>query len=1134
MGPMDFLDTFGGSRRALRRRDAILQAIGFAAERLLAAPDWRQAADEVLDHIGTAADASRAYIFDCRLVDNRQMVSQLHEWSANDVKPQIANPDLQNLDLDAFFGTWGDHLRRGSVFQEHVRDLPEKDREFLAEEGILSILLVPIMIDGAPWGFIGFDECRGERMWATAEIEALRTAAGALGAAIRRTRSAEIERGTEAKHRALLEASSDAIFLEDLDLRIIDCNEVACRMYGYTREEMLGHSVQDLVPDEIKQLLPDLADALTTKGGFSVSALGLAKDGHVFPTEVQARGVQVDGRMSLVAFVKDATEQREAERALRESEERFRTALNAMEEGIEVRDQDGVIRLCNDSAVRITGLSRDVILNRRTSGVAFSFEDGSPLSQEDLPGLRSIREGRPLRNVAIRVTHPGGEIRLLSYNAIPMFLPDGKPIGSIASFTDVTEKRRSEAKLRASMKEILEAREKAERQALQLQVQSAELAQARDAALESTRAKSGFLANMSHEIRTPMNGIMGMADLLMETNLSGEQRDYAKTIRSSAETLLTIINDILDFSKIEAGKMSIESVDFDLRSMLEDTVDLFAPAAHAKGLEISCAIPMGFHESLKGDPGRVRQILTNLIGNAVKFTDSGEISLRTQTLGETAEALRIRLEVRDTGIGVPADRQRAIFESFTQVDGSTSRRFGGTGLGLTICRQLTELMGGTIGVASEIGRGSTFWIEIPFLKQQTRRTAPADHLPRGLAQLRILAWSWNRTNRLILRREIGSWGCPVRVTSSRDEIPRILRTAAASGRPFDLIILDSGASGTEMDDTVLEIRQSGGSAASIPVILLLRVGLRQSQGEMQTRGYAGVVTKPIRRTALLDTVVEVAGIRKREPASEETRSGQGQRATIPTGLRILICDDSSVNRKVVVQILEKRGCRPEAVSNGREALQALIKGTYDVVLMDVQMPEMDGFQATAEIRKLEAQGGRHVPVIAMTAHAMAGDRERCLEAGMDDYIAKPVRPKDLLEALANWGSARVSAETPEPVPVAPAAGLYDGRLQSSYGLDEASEREVLLEFLGSTEVRLRHIETTLDQNDFSAAQIEAHTIKGSARTIGADFLARECENIEAACKQADLAACREIMIRAESSFAQIRDELLAYTSPKAA
>jgi PAS domain S-box-containing protein len=637
-----------------------------------------------------------------------------------------------------------------------------------------------------------------------------------------------------------------------------------------------------------------------------------------------------------------------------------------------VVDFDGRLRRLNPAWGAVLGHWEDGAL--ATPLLDFVHPDDRPATGQQ---VRHLLEGDGKGSFENRMRCRDGSYRWVHWNAAP--LPGQRLF--FATGRDVTEWKRV----------------------------TGELEQAKVAAEAASRAKSQFLANMSHEVRTPLNGILGMTELALDTDLTREQREYLGMARSSAEALLHIINDILDFSKIEAGKLELEAVDFDLCATVEEAVGLLAEKAGAKGLELICHVDARPPCWLRGDPGRLRQVLLNLAGNAIKFTEHGEIVVavtmqnarcRMQNADPSSNlhstSCILHFEVRDTGIGIPAEVQPRLFSSFTQADTSTTRKFGGTGLGLAISKRLVGLMGGEIALTSEPGRGSTFRFTVPLDKGEAAPPAPRRHdALRGLGALVV---DDNATNRMVLTHNLAGWGLRVAEAPGGAEALAALRSA---GEPFALALLDFQMPGMDGLELARHIKADP-ALAGVRLILLTSLGVRGLREEARAAGIDGYLVKPVRQAHLSDCLAAVmAALGPAPSAPTGPAADPERRPPVAEGLRVLLAEDNPVNQTLAVRMLEKLGCCVDAVGNGHEAVAAVDRAEYALVFMDCQMPEMDGFEATAAIRHGET-GSRRVPIIALTASAMQGDREACLAAGMDDYLSKPLRPHDLERMLRRW------------------------------------------------------------------------------------------------------------------------------------
>jgi PAS domain S-box-containing protein len=698
------------------------------------------------------------------------------------------------------------------------------------------------------------------------------------------------------------------------------------------------------------------------------------KDGRAFECHSEPRlaSQKVCGR---VWTFHDITSQAKTKTALHEEKHLFDLLMEYLPEHIYFKDRECRFTRVNQSLARLFGFARpDELIGK--SDFDFFTREHAQQAYDDEQAL--IRKSVPVRSTEEKETWPDGRETWVLTTKLPLPDPSGRIIGTFGISRDITERKRVERELQA-------AKEQAE---------------------AANRAKSEFLANMSHEIRTPMNGVIGMTGLLLDTDLTPQQRECAETVRLSGEVLLAVINDILDFSKIEAGKLQIECFPFDLRQVIEEVEEMLASRADDHKLDLVLEYPSACPNHFLGDGGRIRQVLTNLVGNAVKFTDGGHVLTTVKCEAVDAGRAHLRISVQDTGPGIPQDKLKLLFQKFSQVDGSATRRHTGTGLGLAISRQLVELMGGAMGVESRLGEGSTFWFTLPVPIDPRPITEPLD--TNDLAGLRILIADDNETNRRILHEQIASWGMRNDSFASGVDVIAALRQAQSEGDPFRIMLLDYQMPGMDGLAVASAVRADG-DISDVAIVMLTSAGSWKELQSNKTTLLDACLTKPVRQSHLLNTLTLTwAKRRQREGAvSPLPKRGQhtpsslaGKFAGVP--LRVLVVEDNAVNQKVAVRLLGRLGLRPEVAGNGLEAVQMFRSLHPDIIFMDCQMPELDGYEATRRIRLLQ-KPGEHPAIVAMTAEALAGSREACLAAGMDHYISKPIALADLCDALETWG-----------------------------------------------------------------------------------------------------------------------------------
>ena len=833
--------------------------------------------------------------------------------------------------------------------------------------------------------------------------------------------------------------------------------------------------------------------------------------------------------------MRDITLRKLAEATLRDSRERLDFVLRSAEVGAWDWDIPAGAATWDETVVALYGMAPGVL-----QGPWESFDPR--VHPDDLGALEAaigscLETGAPYE-AEFRVLRADGDVAYLAERGKVTHDAAGTPVRMSGVTWDITRRREMEESLHR-------AKEQMEAANWELALTAQRANQLALEAASANSAKSEFLANMSHEIRTPMNGVIGMTALLLDTELDAEQRDYAYTVQNSAEALLTILNDILDFSKIEAGKLEMETLDFDLRRTVEDTCDLPALQAQGKGLELTALVEADVPSDLRGDPGRLRQVLTNMIGNAIKFTERGEVAVSVGLVEERGDSATLRFEVRDTGMGIPAEKVDKLFEAFTQADASTTRRFGGTGLGLTISRRLVELMEGQIGVETEPGYGSTFWFTGRFAKQDPVALAAADEgvAPVDVAGVRVLAVDDNATNRRVVAGMLEAWRCRHTEVDGAGPALEALRAARAEGDPYRIVILDMMMPDKDGESLGAAIKSDEALAGS-ELIMMTSMGSRGDAGRLEALGFAAYLTKPVKQSQLFDCLMAVVN-RQEQPEPRVapriiTRHALAEREK--RRVRILLAEDNAINQRVALKTLEKLGYRAEAVGNGAEALEALARRRYDLVLMDVQMPEMDGMEATRIIRDQSSAVRDHdVPIVALTAHAMKEDRDACLAAGMNDYLSKPIKPDELMTALVRWAGRPAAPESavgltsraPAVDAPADADAIEGGRPQvfdeavllDLLAGDRAAAAEIIAEFMEDAPRQVAALREQLAARDAGLAMRQAHTLKGASANVGAEALRAVAYRAESACAGGSLEEAAERAEELDLELERLRDVL---------
>jgi PAS domain S-box-containing protein len=961
--------------------------------------------------------------------------------------------------------------------------------DYLRPHHITALLDGVIRVGRRNLGTVRFEHVGSPHHWTADEIAFVGQLADQIGLALlnREQRQAvEAVARSEENFRNFFDHSGDFLTVLDLQGRILAANQTVLARLGYPAGTLLGQSMLQLHPKENRSEAEWVMRQILTGRAQSSPLPIVDASGNQIPAETRIVRGHWNGQPALFGITRDIS-------LIKLSEEKFSKAFNLSTSLMAIATADDYrLHEVNQAFLQVLGYTADEVLGQTTV----------ELNLIDDPGLLARIVAQPAEAPQARfettLRAKSGELRHGFFSAHRIHIGDQQYL--LANFVDFTERKRAEDRLREAM--------------LKLEQANHHLQEMTDRARAASQAKSAFLANMSHEIRTPMNAVIGMTGLLLDTKLAPTQRRFAETVRASGEALLELVNEILDFSKIEAGKLELETLDFDLQPLLDDFASMLALRAHDKGLELVCSADPDVPTLLRGDPGRLRQILINLAGNAVKFTATGEIVVRVSLLAASADSVQLRFGVRDTGIGIPEEKRDLLFQSFSQVDTSTTRKYGGTGLGLAISKQLATLLGGEIGMESAPGQGSEFWFTARLARQPAAVPAPPD-LP--LRDVRLLVVDDNASNCATLTRRLEAWGAKVTVAPDCHRALDLLQQAQAEGVPPAAAIVDlqmPGPGGAELARQL----QADPALSYTPLVGMFAPPSHGSIPESDTRLFAACLAKPVRPGELLDGLVAAFSGLCAAPAVP----GPIVAASAVRNERILLAEDNATNQQVAIGILQKLGFpRVDAVGNGAEAVQALADIPYDLIFMDVQMPELDGLAATRMIRaQYSAVTTHQLPIVAMTAHATPHDRELCLAAGMNDYITKPIMPETLREVLHRWlpGSSVPAsrqkradeASASQPDDRTPPVFDYAALLARVLG-DAQLVRTLIGKFLEELPDTLEKLRLSLAGSDTKAATVHAHTIKGAAANLAGEWVRQTAAAMEKAGQAGDLAAMQALL-----------------------
>jgi PAS domain S-box-containing protein len=1180
------------AQEILAKRDRYLAALVEVQLRLLADEGDRNCYKSILEPLGRASGASRVYVFENHAcVTGRLYMSQRAEWCASGIAAEIDNPDLQNCPYDEFFPRWAQVLAQGEVIASKIADFPAEERLILEPQGILSILVLPLLVNNQFFGFIGFDECVTCRTWEPLEIDLLRSAAAAISLRQERKLALSALSESENKYRYVVNNLREVIFQKDVQGCWTFLNPAWTEITGYEIKESLGRHFLEFIHPDDHSLTLNQFNALMSSHVDSTryEVRCQTKNGSYRWIEVQGRVNQAaDGTfLGSSGTLNDITDRKRIEQAIEQERQQLRQIITNAPVAIAMFD----------TSMRYIAHSNQWLTDYHLEGqslIGRSYYDVFPNLPEEIKAIHQrALQGEVISKPEDVWEQPNGGKIYLRWAVQPWYIGNGA--GEIQS-SGALDQGRVHIQMPTCTPAHLHKSPHAPSPHPQIggiviatQIIN-ELVEAREAALEASRMKSQFLANMSHEIRTPMNGVIGLTDLLLLTPLSPEQQDFVQTLKVSGQSLLMLINDILDVSKLEVGEMRLESIDFDLKICIEEVVDLLTTQAESKGLELFSLIDSNVPKLLTGDATRLRQVLMNLIGNAIKFTQTGEVVVRVEicqygeedagTGGQgdagneedkriwgdadagnssinffaspphrvTASSspfspttVKLRFSVRDTGIGIAAADMDKLFRSFSQVDASTTRQYGGTGLGLAICKQLVELMGGEIGVESQLGVGSTFWFTATLAQKPDPLPSPVS-LPFERPNVRLLVVDSNATHRQVVLSYVNCWGIQADEAEDGASAIAIVQQAEQQGQPYDVALLSLNIPGMNRE-LLAQLVGCPPSSFGTKWILMTSLGQRSQVINPQALGFAGHLTTPVKASRLLDCLMNVLSPASIINSQSELISNQSSvmgdekpSHPSPKNLKILLVEDTPVNQKVALNLLKVLGYEADCVSNGQEALDRLAQINYDIVLMDCLMPILDGYKTTQAIRQREAQS-RHTVVIAMTANALKGEREKCLALGMDDYISKPIKLDVLAAVLERYSTSEKqsasggdleqktgssSSNFAIPEATSPPEPVDLERLQEITRGDTEFQLDLLQTFMEDAQTYIAQIKLAIQEEDCVALARHAHQLKGGSAMVAIRTMPELAQQLETQAQENRLEKTAEFVDQLETILLQVK------------